>query len=118
MRRAVEDAHLAATMKYESAVFLYRAFERLKRALGVSWSKLGKAIEVPQGNIDTIKKVANQWDRGARHAAPSGNKVYFDASDVPSWIHGIMHGVIHARATVDRDFAQRSPTGEAAWPID
>ena len=118
LSRAAEDAHLALTMKYESAVFLYRAFEWLKKGLGVSWSKLGKAIDVPQHNIDYIKKVANQWDSGARHAAPSGHKLYFDESEIPSWVHGIMHGVIHARATVDEDFAQRLPTGEAAWPID
>jgi len=118
LRRAAEDAHLALTMKYESAVFLYRAFEWLKKGLGVSWSKLGKAIDVPQGNIDEIKKIANQWDSGGRHAAPSGHKLYFDESHVPSWVHGIMHGIIRARATVDEDFRERLPAAEAAWPLD
>jgi len=118
LRRAAEDAHSAATIQQESIFFLYRGFEWLKKAVGnISWDKLGKAIDVPQANIDYIKKTANDPEAAARHAAATGFKSYFQGEVCSSWVCGLLHSIAHVRCSVDPSFDAKVKKTGNPWPI-
>ena len=86
LRRAVEDIHTAIKLEQENVVFLFRAFEWLQKGLNVPWKDLGPCVDVPQVNLKRLKKEANNWNAGARHAVDSGKKIRFGEKELGSWI--------------------------------
>lgn len=118
LRRAAEDAYMASAIQQESIFFLYRGFEWLKKAAGnPPWNDLGRHIDVPQKNIDYIKKTANNPEEAARHAAKSGMKAYFDGEVCSSWVCGLLHSVAHIRCSLDPDFDAKLKKNGNPWPI-
>jgi len=117
VRRAAEDAYMASILKSEAIFFTYRGFEWLRKALSVSWDDLGKAIDVPQTNIRYLKKIANDWEAAARHAAESGYKARFEEEVLPSWVYGLLHGIVHTRCKLEPEFATTIQKEGDPWPI-
>ena len=117
LRRAAEDAHTALTLKSEAILFVYRAYEWLKKELAVSWNDLGKAIDIPQSNLKTIKRMANDWDAASRHAVESGKKLRFEEEVLPGWVHGLLHGIVHTRCKLDPAFAACVERDGDPYPI-
>ena len=118
LRRAAEDAYMAAVLHQESIFFLYRGFEWLKRAVGnPPWNQLGKHIDIPQKNIDYIKKTANDPKKAARHAAESGMKAYFQGEVCSSWVCGLFHSIVHIRCGLEEEFNARVKKEGEPWPI-
>ena len=118
IRRAAEDAYLASIMKPEAIFFVYRGFEWLKKALNVSWDNLGQAVDVPQDNIKHLKKIANNPDEAARHASDTGYKVHFGEEVLPTWVYGLLHGIVHARRQLDPEFSALVEKKGNPWPLD
>jgi hypothetical protein len=118
LRRAAEDSHKAAVIEEESIFFLYRGFEWLKEAVGnPSWKQLGKHIDVPQENIENIKKIANNPKEAGRHAVESGLKSYFDVEVCSSWVCGLLHAIAHVRGILEPDFEAKLKKDGNPWPI-
>jgi hypothetical protein len=117
LRRAAEDAYNALTIPMEDILFMYRGFEWLKKCLKVSWKELGATIQVPQQNIITLKKMANNPDLATRHASESGKKLHFEQGVCAGWICGLLHGIVHARCQIDSTFAEKVKEFGDPWPI-
>lgn len=118
LRRAAEDAYNALTIPSEAIFFLYRGFEWLKKCCdNVGWDKLGKEIDIPQVNIDEIKKIANDNDVAARHATKTGHKVRFEQGVCSGWVCGLLHGIVHARCKLDTDYKKKIEKLGDPWPI-
>lgn len=118
IRRAAEDAYMALLTKREELFFIYRGFEWLKKALKLSWEHLGDALDIPQENIRVLKKMANNPDEAARHAAESGYKAYLGDETLPSWVAGLLHGVVHTRSKLDSDFLAHITEHGDPWPLE
>ena len=119
IRRAADDAYMASVMGPEAIFFIYRGFEWLKKALKVSWDDLGSKIDVPQANIKWLKKAANNHDwPAARHAVESGHKGHLDEEILPTWVYGLVHGIIHARCRLDPKFAAQIEQQGDPWPLE
>jgi len=118
LRRVAEDAYMAAAVQQESIFFLYRGFEWLKEAVGnPSWRELGSHIDIPQENINYIKRTANNPKEAARHAAQSGMKSYFGGEVCSSWVCGLLHGIVHVRCSTDPDFEKKVKKHGDPWPV-
>lgn len=117
LRRAAEDAHAALTIPSEAILFMYRGFEWLKKCLNVQWKELGEAVDIPQENVNYLKKIANDPDLAARHASESGQKVHFEQGVCSGWICGLLHGIVHARCKLDQTFAEKVKHLGDPWPI-
>lgn len=86
-----------------------------KKGLDVGWTDLGDRIDLPQINLTRLKKRANNWDSAARHAVTSGKKTRF-GEDL-SWVHGALHSIVHARASVDSEYKEWLDSNEDPFPI-
>lgn len=118
LRRTAEDAYMASILQQESIFFLYRGFEWLKKGVGnPSWDKLGAMIDIPQQNIDYIKKTANNPEEAARHAAESGMKAYFEGEVCSSWVCGLFHSIVYIRCNLDKEFKEKIKKEGDPWPI-
>lgn len=117
LRRAADDAYNALTIPSEAILFMYRGFEWLKKCLGVQWKEIGEAVNIPQENVNYLKKTANDPDLAARHASKSGLKVHFEQGVCTGWICGLLHGIVHARCKLDEPFAKKVEKLGDPWPI-
>lgn len=117
IRRAVEDAYMALTIKREELFFIYRGFEWLKEMMDVSWNKLGEYIDIPQESINHMKKAANNPNEAARHAAESGLKVHLGQEVLPDWVYGLLHAIVYARSKTDKDFFTYIKKHGDPWPL-
>jgi predicted peroxiredoxin len=118
IRRAAEDAYMALIINREELFFIYRGFEWLKKAMKVSWDKLSETIDIPRESINSLKKIANNPEEAARHAAESGLKVYLDEEVLPDWVGGLLHGIVHARSKIDPDFLTYIQKHGDPWPLE
>lgn len=118
IRRAADDAYMASIMRQEAIFFIYRGFEWLKKALSVSWDDLGNAVDVPQNNINNLKKIANNREKAARHAVESGYRVHFEDEILPTWVYGLLHGIVHARCQIDPEFSAKIQKQGDPWPLE
>ena len=115
LSRAAEDIHTALKLPAEDVLFVFRAFEWLQKGLDVSWANLGERIDVPQHNLTSLKKRANNWDTAVRHAVTSGRKTRF--GDDRSWVHGALHAIVHSFAYVDPEYKEWLDLNEDSFPI-